>query len=40
VKPHLRFLAWNPDNNGQITSARQLFGGYTFEIFWRDDSPR
>lgn len=36
VKPDLGFLVWDPENTGQITSSRQLFGSYTFEIFWKD----
>ena len=36
VKPSLGFLVWDPERTGQITSARQLFGGYTFEIFRRN----
>lgn len=33
MKPTLGLLVWDPFGTGQITSARQLFGGYTFEIF-------
>jgi len=36
VKPGVAFLVWDPESRGIITSARQLFGGYTFEIFRRD----
>jgi hypothetical protein len=35
VKPNLGFLVWDPDESGRIESARQMFGGYTFQIFWR-----
>jgi hypothetical protein len=35
VKPELGFLVWDPTESGQIESARQLFGGYTFQIFRR-----
>lgn len=35
VKPELGFLVWDPDESGRIESARQMFGGYTFQIFWR-----
>jgi hypothetical protein len=35
VKPELGFLVWDPGENGRIESARQMFGGYTFQIFWR-----
>jgi hypothetical protein len=33
VKPQLGLLVWDPARTGRIHSARQLFGGYTFEIF-------
>jgi hypothetical protein len=33
VKPELGLLVWDPARTGRITSARQLFGGYTFQIF-------
>jgi len=33
VKPTLGFLVWDPAHTGKITSAQQLFGGYTFQIF-------
>jgi len=36
VKPALGFLCWDPRHTGRITSARQLFGGYTFQIFRRN----
>jgi hypothetical protein len=36
VKPGVAFLVWDPESRGIITSARQLFGGYTFEIFRKD----
>jgi hypothetical protein len=36
VKPGAAFLVWDPESRGNITSARQLFGGYTFEIFRKD----
>ena len=36
VKPELGFLVWDPQDTGNITSARQLFGSYTFELFWKD----
>jgi hypothetical protein len=35
VKPDLGFLVWDPGESGKIESARQMFGGYTFQIFWR-----
>lgn len=33
VKPTLGILIWDPLKRGQVTSARELFGGYTFQIF-------
>ncbi len=33
VKPELGLLVWDPERTGDIRSARQLFGGYTFQIF-------
>lgn len=36
VKPGTALLVWDPEREGQVRSARQLFGGYTFEIFWTD----
>jgi hypothetical protein len=33
VKPALGFLVWDPLHTARITSARQMFGGYTFQIF-------
>ena len=33
VKPEVGFLVWDPECTGVIRSARQLFGGYTFQIF-------
>jgi hypothetical protein len=36
LKPHAALLVWDPERSGKIVSARQLFGGYTFEIFWSD----
>jgi hypothetical protein len=35
VRPTTGFLVWDPEGRGAITSARQLFGSYTFEIFRR-----
>lgn len=29
-------LVWDPDGSGKITSARQMFGSYSWQIFWRD----
>jgi hypothetical protein len=36
VKPSAAFIVWDPEARGSITSARQLFGSYTFEIFRRN----
>ena len=36
VKPDAGFLVWDPERIGDITSARQMFGSYTWQIFWRD----
>ena len=33
LRPELGLLVWDPLHRGRIESARQLFGGYTFEIF-------
>ena len=29
-------LVWDPENSGHITSARQMFGSYSWQLFWRD----
>ncbi len=29
-------LVWDPAREGKITSARQLFGTYTWQLFWKD----
>lgn len=36
VRPRTALLVWDPECRGAITSARQLFGSYSFEIFRRD----
>jgi hypothetical protein len=36
VKTNTALLVWDPEREGEIRSGRQLFGGYTFEIFRRD----
>lgn len=33
IKPTLGILVWDPLHTGKITSARQLFGSYSFQIF-------
>ena len=35
IKPELGLLVWDPLQTGVIDSARQLFGGYTFQLFWK-----
>ena len=29
-------LVWDPNAEGHITSARQMFGSYSWQLFWRD----
>jgi hypothetical protein len=36
VKPTTGFLVWDPLRQGNITSGQQMFGSYTFQIFWRN----
>jgi hypothetical protein len=36
VKPELGLLIWDPLETGEVKSAQQLFGSYTFEIFRRN----
>lgn len=36
VKPTTGLLVWDPSRSGHIVSGRQLFGGYTFQIFRKD----
>jgi hypothetical protein len=33
IKPTTALLVWDPGASGEIVSGRQLFGGYTFQIF-------
>ena len=33
IRPTAGLLVWDPEKSGEITSARQLFGSYTFQIF-------
>ena len=35
VKADAGLLVWDPQDRRAITSGRQLFGNYTFQIFWR-----
>ena len=36
LRPDTALLVWDPAHTGHITSTRQLFGGYSWQIFWRD----
>jgi hypothetical protein len=36
VKPDSGFLVWDPERSGVIESGQQMFGSYTWQIFWRD----
>lgn len=36
VRPGTAFLAWDPQETGQILSGRQLFGSTTWWMFWRN----
>jgi hypothetical protein len=36
VKATTGFLVWDPGQTGSITSGQQMFGSYTFQIFWRN----
>jgi len=29
-------LVWNPSRSGNIKCRAQLFGGYTWELFWKN----
>jgi hypothetical protein len=33
VQPATALLVWDSSGRGKITSGRQLFGGYTFQVF-------
>lgn len=35
LKPEAGLLVWDPLDQRTVTSGRQLFGNYTFRIFWR-----
>lgn len=35
VKPDTALLVWNPSHSGRIVSGAQLFGSYTWELFWK-----
>ncbi len=34
VKPATALLVWNPSGSGRVRSGAQLFGSYTWELFW------
>jgi hypothetical protein len=36
ITPKAAWLVYDPQSDGQITSALQMFGNVTFWIFWRD----
>lgn len=36
IKPDAALLVWNPSGSGRIQSGAQLFGGYTWELFWKN----
>lgn len=36
ITPATGLLVWDPMDQRTITSGRQLFGSYTFQIIWRD----
>ncbi len=36
LQPETCLLVWDPENTGVITSGRQLFGSFTWQIFWQN----
>ncbi len=36
VRPTTGLLVWDPSRRGEITSGRQLFGGFAFQVVWSD----
>lgn len=36
LKPAAAWLVWDGEDNGNIRDGRQLFGTYTWGVFWRD----
>lgn len=36
LEPHAAWLVWDGDQTGNIRDGRQLFGTYTWGVFWRD----
>ena len=36
VKPDTAILVWNPSRSGRVNSGAQLFGNYTWELFWNN----
>ena len=35
LKADTALLVWNPSRSGRIASGAQLFGSYTWELFWK-----
>lgn len=36
IQPETGLLVWNPNGSGMVASGAQLFGGYTWELFWKN----
>jgi hypothetical protein len=36
LRSHAAFLVWDGEGSGMIRDGRQLFGTYTWGVFWRD----
>lgn len=36
IKPETGLLVWDPNGGGTVASGAQLFGGYTWELFWKN----
>ncbi|MFN3651567.1 MAG: hypothetical protein ACK47B_18480 [Armatimonadota bacterium] len=36
VRPDTAILVWDPEGSGRIESGRQLFGSFTWSMFWKD----
>jgi hypothetical protein len=36
LRPGLALIVWDPLETRVVASGRQLFGGYTWELFWKD----
>lgn len=35
LQPDTGILVWDPANEGRVTSARQMLGSYSWQLFWR-----